>query len=124
MKSQFDLDNSYAYMIYRTARALRRQFIRISSEQGYDLYPEQWFVLVRIHNSPGCSQIDLAKDFEDRPSMTRGLRTMEQKKWIVIHKDPEDGRKNRIFLTELGQELFSSMAKAVSKERNRMFLSF
>jgi DNA-binding MarR family transcriptional regulator len=121
MKDLFKLEDSYAYLIYRTVRALRRQFIRIASEQGFDLYPEQWFVLVRIHNNPGCSQIELAKDFEDRPSMTRALRAMKQKGWLSIDEDPEDKRKHKIHLTKAGLKLFDSMVKAVSKERNRMF---
>lgn len=121
MKENFELEDSYAYLIYRTVRALRRQFVRIASGEGYDLYPEQWFVLVRIYKNPGCGQIDLAKDFEDRPSMTRALRSMEAKGWIRITKDKEDGRRHRIYLTEEGEVLFQTMVKVVTKERSRMF---
>ncbi|WCL49210.1 MarR family winged helix-turn-helix transcriptional regulator [Leptospira sp. GIMC2001] len=121
MKERFQLEDSYAYLIYRTVRALRRQFVRLAAEVGYELYPEQWFVLVRIYNNPGCSQIELAKDFEDRPSMTRALRSMKEKGWLSISDDPEDRRKHRIELTEAGLKLFELMVKAVSKERNRMF---
>lgn len=121
MANSFDLENSYAYLIYRTVRALRRQFMRLASANGLDLFPEQWFVLVRLMKQPGCSQSDLGRDFDDRPSMARALRNMEEKGWIKIQPDPEDGRSNQVYPTKKGSEIYQLMVGVVTEERKRMF---
>ncbi|PJZ44557.1 MarR family winged helix-turn-helix transcriptional regulator [Leptospira brenneri] len=121
MPDSFDLENSYAYLIYRTVRSLRRQFMRLASANGLDLFPEQWFVLVRLIKQPGCSQSDLGRDFDDRPSMARALRNMEEKGWIKIQSDPEDGRKHQVYPTKKGSEIYQVMVSAVIEERKRMF---
>lgn len=121
MPDSFDLENSYAYLIYRTVRALRRQFMRLASMNGLELFPEQWFVLVRLMKQPGCSQSDLGRDFDDRPSMARALRNMEEKGWIKIQSDPEDKRKNQVYPTKKGSEIYQLMVSVVTEERKRMF---
>ncbi len=121
MSDSFDLENSYAYLIYRTVRSLRRQFMRLAAENGLELFPEQWFVLVRLMKQPGCSQSDLGRDFDDRPSMARALRNMEEKGWIKIQSDPEDRRKNQVFPTKKGKEIYQLMVTVVTEERKRMF---
>ena len=121
MGKNFDLENSYAYLIYRTVRALRKQFMRLAMEQGFELFPEQWFVLVKIIKQPGCSQSDLGRDFDDRPSMARALRNMEQKLWIRIVPDPEDRRKHKVYPTKMGIEIFNTMVPEIEKERTRMY---
>lgn len=121
MLDSFDLENSYAYLIYRTVRALRRQFMRLASANGLELFPEQWFVLVRLMKQPGCSQSDLGRDFDDRPSMARALRNMEEKGWIKIQSDPEDRRKNQVYPTKKGSEIYQLMVTVVTEERKRMF---
>ncbi|GBF42376.1 MarR family transcriptional regulator [Leptospira ellinghausenii] len=121
MENDFELENSYAYLIYRTVRALRKQFMRLAMEQGLELFPEQWFVLVKIIKQPGCSQSDLGRDFDDRPSMARALRNMEKKTWIKIIPDPDDRRKHKVFPTKKGIELYTRLVPEIEKERSRMF---
>lgn len=121
MENDFELENSYAYLIYRTVRALRKQFMRLAMEQGLELFPEQWFVLVKIIKQPGCSQSDLGRDFDDRPSMARALRNMEKKAWIKIIPDPDDRRKHKVFPTKKGIELYARLVPEIEKERSRMF---
>ncbi|TGL88780.1 MarR family transcriptional regulator [Leptospira congkakensis] len=121
MLDSFDLENSYAYLIYRTVRSLRRQFMRLATANGLELFPEQWFVLVRLMKQPGCSQSDLGRDFDDRPSMARALRNMEEKGWIKIQANLEDRRKNQVYPTKKGSEIYQLMASVVTEERKRMF---
>ncbi|XDD45842.1 MarR family winged helix-turn-helix transcriptional regulator [Leptospira sp. WS39.C2] len=97
--------------------------MRIATEQGFDLFPEQWFVLVKIIKQPGCSQSDLSRDFDDRPSMTRALRNMEQKAWIKIIPDTEDRRKHKVYPTKKGNEIYKVIVPVIQKERTRMFKS-
>ena len=53
-------------------------------------------------------------------SLTRMLKTMEEKKWIYREPDPTDGQSVRIFLTELGKRKREFSRKAVKEFNLRM----
>ncbi|MDN3687609.1 MarR family winged helix-turn-helix transcriptional regulator [Cyclobacterium jeungdonense] len=63
------------------------------------------FVLINIHSSEGTAATKIAPmmGLESR-SLTRILKTMEQKQLIEKHPDTKDGRSVRIFLTPFGKE--------------------
>lgn len=63
------------------------------------------FVLLNIDLTDGTPATKIAPlmGLESR-SLTRMLKSMEEKGLIYRKKDPNDGRSVRIFMTELGQE--------------------
>lgn len=63
------------------------------------------FVLLNISSKEGTPATKIAPmmGLESR-SLTRMLKSMEEKNLIYRSKDPNDGRSVRIFLTELGIE--------------------
>lgn len=63
------------------------------------------FVVLNIDPQKGTPATKIAPlmGLESR-SLTRMLKSMEEKGFIYREKDPNDGRSVRIFLTELGQE--------------------
>lgn len=63
------------------------------------------FVLLNISSKDGTPATKIAPmmGLESR-SLTRMLKSMEEKKLIYRAKDPNDGRSVRIFLTDLGIE--------------------
>jgi DNA-binding MarR family transcriptional regulator len=63
------------------------------------------FVLINIHSSEGTPATKIAPQMglESR-SLTRLLKSMEEKKLIVKSPDPIDKRSVRVFLTEKGKQ--------------------
>lgn len=63
------------------------------------------FVVLNIDPVEGTPATKIAPlmGLESR-SLTRMLKSMEEKRFIFRQKDPNDGRSVRIFLTEAGQE--------------------
>ncbi len=63
------------------------------------------FVVLNIDPVEGTPATKIAPlmGLESR-SLTRMLKSMEEKGFIYRQKDPKDGRSVRIFLTDLGQE--------------------
>ena len=63
------------------------------------------FVVLNIDPTEGTPATKIAPlmGLESR-SLTRMLKSMEEKGFIYREKDPNDGRSVRIFLTELGQQ--------------------
>lgn len=86
---------------------------------NFDVTASTGFVLLNIDVDKGTPATKIAPlmGMEAR-SLTRMLKTMEDKKWIYREKDPEDGRSVRIFLTEAGKEKREFSRKAVRAFNN------
>lgn len=121
-RSSFVLESSIAYQAYLLSRALRKDFFGIAKRAGVDLFPEQWFALYFIVNNPGQSQRELAAHaFEDRPSLSRSLKSMVSKGLILARKDSMDARSVRYTASDRGLEIFDQMVEVMTLERERVF---
>jgi DNA-binding MarR family transcriptional regulator len=111
MKDQFRdggivVDNAIGFWIHRVYQATRNEMYRAFREQGYDVTPEQWAVLIRLWERDGCSQIELSDaTFRDQPTMSRIITGMEQRGWLERRADPGDARTRKIYLTRAGRDL-------------------
>lgn len=84
--------------------------------QDFDVTASTGFVLLNIDAESGTPATKIAPmmGMEAR-SLTRMLKSMEEKKWIYREQDPDDGRSVRIFLTEIGREKREFSRKAVKE---------
>jgi len=104
--AHFTLDNSLGYIINQTALRLKLELRQAFKTNGYDITPEQWIVLNRLWKQDGLSQVELATlASKDKPNITRMLDVLERKALITRHKDEQDRRAYKIYLTELGKGL-------------------
>ena len=73
--------------------------------QKFEISPSTGFVLLNIDSNEGTPATKIAPLMGlETKSLTRILKAMESKKWIMRQKDPLDGRSVRIFLTTLGKQ--------------------
>jgi DNA-binding MarR family transcriptional regulator len=104
--SNFNLNDSYGYLINLAAQRLKHELHRMFQAKGYDVTPEQWAVLNRLWEQDGLSQVDLAeRTFKDKPGTTRILNLLEKKRIVMRRPDKSDGRVLRVFLTKAGKDL-------------------
>lgn len=90
--------------------AISRMYNQQASK--HDITTSIGFVLINIHSEEGTPATKIAPlmGLEAR-SLTRMLKTMEEKKLIYREPDPIDKRSVRIFLTNLGKR-----KKEISRE--------
>jgi len=95
--------------------AISRMYNQQASK--HDITTSIGFVLLNIHSDQGTPATKIAPlmGLEAR-SLTRMLKTMEEKKLIYREPDPLDKRSVRIFLTDLGKR-----KKEVSRETVLLF---
>ena len=106
MTTNFNLNDSYGYLINLAAQRLKYELHKAFQAKGYDVTPEQWAVLNRLWEEDGLSQVDLAeRTFKDKPGTTRILNLLEKKGIVVRRPDESDRRVLRIFLTKTGKDL-------------------
>jgi DNA-binding MarR family transcriptional regulator len=112
------LEVSLAYRVHRAARLLRQNFLRMASEAGFELTPEQWFVLNKLRHRDGQSQVELCDSLlDDRPNLTRILAGLEQRGLVLRTDDPADARRKLVYLTEAGTALHDAFSAKVHQTR-------
>ncbi len=96
-------ERSIDFNIKRAWHAISRMYSQYG--QDFEISPSSGFVLLNIDAEKGTPATKIAPlmGLEAR-SLTRILKTLEDKKWIIRKKDPLDGRLVRIFLTKIGRE--------------------
>jgi len=78
----------------------------------------QLTLLERIADRPGCGVQDVADGLNlSAPTVSVGVRRLEEKGLVERQPDPEDGRAIQLFLTTQGQRLHK---RALAFRRSRM----
>src|SRR4051794_24376139 len=98
-ESSVVLEKALAYWIHRVYQASRNEMFRMCREEGVEITPEQWIVLVRLWEEDGRTQTELgASTYRDRPTMSRILDGMERAGLVQRRADPKSARVWRIHL--------------------------
>ena len=102
----FPLDESPGYLIHCLDNLLSAGLNRSFRNAGFDITPEQWGVLSRLWEEEGLHQSALAaRTSKDRHNMARILQLMEKRGLIARMADPNDKRRQRVYLSSLGRSL-------------------
>ena len=116
------ISDSLAYRIQRTARLLRKHFLDLARSSGLDLTPEQWFILNKLSNEDGQSQVELGEAiFADRPNVSRMLHALESDGLVRRVASGDDGRRLVVSLTSQGRKVHDLFAAQVPSARERVF---
>ena len=107
------------YNIKVTWHAIMRMYNQYGSD--FDVSASTGFVLLNIDSEEGtpATKIAPALGMEAR-SLTRMLKSLEEKGWIYREPDTKDGRSIRIFLTDLGKEKRELSRHAVKEFNNQV----
>ena len=93
-------------IFFSGSAAINRKLHRNFRQEGIDISPEQWTILLSLWEKDGITQQDLCNaTFKDKPSMTRLIDNMERQHLVVRISDKRDRRTNLIHLTKTGREL-------------------
>lgn len=96
-------DKTIDYILRATWQAVSRMYNEEASKYGGTM--ATGFVLLSIDKDKGTPSTALGpKMGMEATSLTRTLKTMEEKGLILRKKNPEDGRSVLIYLTDFGKE--------------------
>ena len=102
----FDIQLIFAILNGKVSAAINRKLSRNFRQNGVDITPEQWTVLLFLWERDGVTQQELCNaTFKDKPSMTRLIDNMERQHLVVLISDKKDRRTNLVHLTKTGREL-------------------
>lgn len=116
------VQDSFAYRVHMCARALRRDLLKILAKADTDLSPEQWFVLNKLVQKDGQSQVELgAQLLADRPNMSRIIGGLVTRQWAHKRADIEDARRQRVYISADGRRAHDRVAGMVPDARVDLF---
>ncbi len=96
-------DKTIDYILRATWQAVSRMYNEEASK--YDGSMAIGFALLSIDKEEGTPSTNISNRMGMEPtSLTRTLKTLEEKGLIIRKKNPEDGRGVLIYLTPLGKE--------------------
>ena len=114
MTEEFRIDQQLVFAILngKVFTAINRKLSRNFRQNGIEITPEQWTILLSLWEKDGITQQDLCNaTFKDKPSMTRLIDNMEKQHLVVRISDKKDKRTNLVYLTKTGRELESQSFK-------------
>ena len=114
MTEEFRIDQQLVFAILngKVSTAINRKLSRNFRQNGIEITPEQWTILLSLWEKDGITQQDLCNaTFKDKPSMTRLIDNMEKQHLVVRISDKKDKRTNLVYLTKTGKELESQSFK-------------
>ncbi len=91
-------------LIAAARRSIKRAVVdRVA---GWRLTPQQFWMVVAIHETPGISGVDIAnRTRANAPDVSRALAALADRGLVRAEPDPEDRRRARIQLTRAGARL-------------------
>ncbi len=126
MKDQFRdggivVDNALGFWVHRVYQASRNEMFREFKDQGEDVTPEQWAVLIRLWERDERTQTELSEaTFRDAPTMSRIVDGMATRGLLERRVHPEDARARIISLTPRGRALKKKLVPVVERIVLRM----
>lgn len=98
------LKNQLCHRLYKATHAITRAYRPLLTPLGLT-YP-QYVVLMSLWEQDDVAIQDLIDHTQiDGGSLTQILTKLQQKEWLILERDPDDGRKRRVKLTGAGQAL-------------------
>lgn len=111
-----DSQPSFGFLLYDTARRLRRDFDRRARCVG--LSRAKWSVLAHLSQHEGIRQAGLAEILDLTPiTLTRHLDRLEQEGLVQRRADPSDRRAYQLFLTPAVRPVLETMRELAEQAR-------
>ena len=116
-----DFENSIGPWLGKTVKIVDYFLQESLNKVDLNLSKEQMIVLKKLHDQDGLNQNELAfLTIRNKSSLTRLLIKMENKKYITRKQSTTDKRINRVFITQLGRDIFQKAIPVMGLLINRM----
>lgn len=110
----FDLDESLGFLLNRAALAMKRALEE--RLEPYGLTAPQWAVLARLWQKDGQPLSSVGRSLHlDKPTITGVIDRLEKKRLVKRHRDLDDRRVIRVFLSRSGSGLKTKLPNLASE---------
>lgn len=114
----YDIENSIGFLLskaYQHAWAILREEI-----EAYDLTPPQFALLCFLWQQDGLTQVELSEKGQiDRSTLGGLIDRLERNGLLERRQHPQDRRAYRIYLTEQGKNMESTLSACAERSLQR-----
>ncbi|MGE4422577.1 MAG: MarR family winged helix-turn-helix transcriptional regulator [Pseudodesulfovibrio sp.] len=122
MRNPVRLGETAGYLIYRVGRLLRYQAVRFFKENGLEISPEQWEMLMKIAELGAPAMGDLVDPaVGDYPNVTRMVSGLESMGFAARTPNPEDRRSFLVSLTDRGERFLDDVYPSLTEAKEEFF---
>ncbi|GAA0736328.1 MarR family winged helix-turn-helix transcriptional regulator [Clostridium oceanicum] len=101
----------YISVIYKNQNYYIGKYI-----EKYNLNRTEYKYLIQIYENEGICQDDIVNILKvDKYEVAKGVKSLIKKGYVYKEKDEIDKRKNRLYITELGNEIKSGVIEILKK---------
>lgn len=116
------IDQALAYRLHRTNRMLLTHLGRFLDAHHSDLGPEQFFIVMKLHEAGPLAQNALVEvALDDGPNVSRLVERLVRAGLVERAEDPTDRRARVLELTQDGHALADRLRDDVAEERRIVF---
>lgn len=117
--------NTLIEFSYRIQFLYEKMMATIIQKAQLDIRPDQVPVMFCIHINPKISQQEIANCLDrDKASMTRTIKNLVSKGYIVTSSCPTDNRKNVLTLTPNGKSIVEIISREVLMYEDKIHNTF
>ena len=117
-----ELTRSLGFILINTSMRIKDELRKGFAEEGFDITPDQFAVLIRLWNEDGLSQKELCeKTLKTKSNMTRILDSMEKKGFVSRRMNNEDRRSYNIYLTQKSNSIQDKLVLAAVNMNHQIF---
>lgn len=110
-------ENLY-YQIELTARRIRQYGQSVLRQHGIDITIEQWLVIKVVAENEGMNQLTIGEMlYKDKPTISRMVKSLEQKGYIQKSPSPTDLRAAIIEISPKGLKLVEQLLPHIKSIR-------
>ncbi len=94
----------------------KNQMFLAQALKPYEVTSAEYPLLITLNDGDGVTQEELVGRLTmDKSAVARALQTLVEKDFVLKNKDAKDQRSNRIYLTEKGRDVYSSIEKVLNE---------
>lgn len=113
------LNNEIRVLLDKISSQTRRNHNHLLHE--LNLHVGQDNLLCQLWRTDGLTQVELSNKLNcEAPTVTNMLSALEKRKLITRKKDPNDKRTNRIYLTEAGKTIETSVTEMWRNQQDKL----
>jgi DNA-binding MarR family transcriptional regulator len=109
-----------AHVLHALSRGIRREVLEELRPMGVDV--RDWTTLEFLHDRPMSSNAELSRRLGVTPQAVHTVvLSLEERKLIARHADPNHGRVARFDLTDQGREVLGACNTVANRVESRVF---
>jgi len=115
----YRIEETLDHAISTTVQVIKNSLFREFKAKNYNITPEQWSILAKLHHEDGICQKQIADSLvKDKP--TRILDLLEKKNLIIRIPDDKDRRKFKVYLTQDGKNTVNELIPVAIAFQDRL----